>query len=201
MRIRSHALGIYAGMTVAGFGALGLPGTLLYLKRAAGEATTILYVFVTPFFLVGVALLVFGTRGVAKGLFGGVWELDVPDAGGMIGQPLTTTLIPPREVRVDGELSCQLRAIARTSRGGGSVDVQTLWQTRWTRPASILHPRMGIAVVLPLPAEGPSTMEFDRGASYNRWQLSVSVPSGGSEEELVFDVPVYGGTGGSSPRP
>lgn len=36
-------------------------------------------------------------------------------------------------------------------------------------------------------------MEFDRGASYIRWQLNVSVPSGGSEEDLVFDVPIYGG--------
>lgn len=67
MRIRSHATGIYAAMAAAGFFALALPGTLLYLKRAAGEATTFLYVFVTPFFLVGIALFVFGSAGSPKG--------------------------------------------------------------------------------------------------------------------------------------
>ena len=85
-------------------------------------------------------------------MLGGAWELDVPDAGGMIGRPLTTTLMPPRQVQVDGELRCQLRAIARTSRGGGSVEVKTLWQTQWTQPASTVHPKMGIAIILPLPA-------------------------------------------------
>lgn len=193
MRIRSHATGIYVGMTFAGIGALALPGTLVYLKRAAGEGSTFLYVAMAPFLLVGAALFVFGVRGVANGLFGGAWELDVPDAGGMVGRPLTTTLFPPRHVVVDGELRCQLRVVSRTNRGGGSIDMKTHFQTEWTQPASTVLPQTGVAIVLPLPSEGPSTMESDRGASYTRWQLNVSVPSGGSEQDLVFDVPVYGG--------
>jgi hypothetical protein len=131
-------------------------------------------VYVTPFFLVGVALLVFGARGVAKGLLDGAWELEVPDAGGVLGQPPPAILMPPRQVLLDGELRYQLRAYARTSRGGGSVGVETLWQMKWTLPASMVHPKMRIAIVLPLPGEGPSTMELDRGASYIGWQLTVS---------------------------
>lgn len=193
MRIRSHALGIYAGMTAAGVGALALPGTLVFLKRADGTATTFLYVFVAPFFLVGLALLVFGVGGVFTGLFGGSWELDVPGQGGVIGRPLPVTLFPPREVRVDGDITCQLRVVTRSNRGGGSLDITPLFKTSWTQPVSTVHPTTGISIVLPLPSEGPSTSESARGAQYTRWQLNVLVPSGGSEQELVFDVPVYGG--------
>lgn len=192
MRIRSHALGIYAGMTAARVGALALPGTLVFLKRADGTATTFFYVFVTPFFLVGLALLVFGLRGVAKGLLGGVWGLEISDAG-VLGQPLAAILTPPRQTQLDGELRLQLRALARTSRGGGGVELKTLWETQWTEPAATLQPKTGIPLILPLPSQGPSTSESANGAQYTRWQLHVVVPSGGSEQELVFDVPVYGG--------
>lgn len=193
MRIRSHSTGIYVAMTCAGVMALTLPGLLVYLKWAAGEGSPFLYVAMLPFLLVGAALFVFGLRGTATGLLGGGWELDVPGPGGTIGTPLSTTLFPPRPVQVDGELSCQLRAVSRSDRGGGRIEMQTLWKTQWTQPAATVHPSTGISIVLPLPSEGPSTRESANGAQYTRWQLNVSVPSGGSEQELVFDVPVYGG--------
>lgn len=193
MRIKSHASSIYTGMTAAGLGALALPGAFLYLKWAAGEATIAMHVVMAPFLLMGLLLVTLGARGVIRRLTGGAWQLDIPDAGGALGEPLAATLLPPHSVQVDGELNCRLRLVERASAGGGRTQITTAWQTHWTAPVASVHPRLGVALTLPFPAQGVVTMAFAGGAGY-RWQLNVAVPSGGSTEELVFDVPVRTGT-------
>jgi hypothetical protein len=192
MRIKSHAPWMWVGMAAASVPTLGLSGTFLYLMRQEGRDAWFVYLVMAPFLLVGVLLAYFGLRAVLRLVVRGSWQLEVPDAGGVLGRPLESRLFPGRrERRPTGDITCRLRCIRiiRNSRASARNIVSTLWETTWTVTAAVIHPQVGLALELPLPDTGlPSQM--DRTGSGVQWQLNVVVPSRRMSEEPVFDLPV-----------
>lgn len=189
MRIKSHAPLMYAAMVAAAAGTLGISGTFVYLMRQEGRATAIVYIAMAPFLLMGTFLAWFGGRGLVRAALYGSWQLDLPDGGGVIGRPLRATLIPSRERRPDGEITCRLRCARRSGGGKQRTEVATLWETTWTTSTALIHPRQGLELTVPIPETGQGT-DLDRQAAGIFWQLNVVIPSGGSTEEHVFDLPV-----------
>lgn len=193
MRITSHAPMMYLGMTAAGLLTLGFIGTYLYLMLDAGRGSILLYIFVTPFLLVGSLLAFFGGRTMLRLLWLGSWQLEVPGNGGVFGQPLRATLFPRRAVTPHGELQCRLRCVrfvSRQSSSRSSSSTTTLWEKSWTLPPAPIHPAIGLELSLPLPATGSPTAIDRQSGSGLIWQLNVLIPSAGSSEEPVFDIPV-----------
>lgn len=195
MRIKSHALGIYAAMSAAGVFTLSFMGIYVWGMRQEGRDRWFFYAFITPFVLVGTVLTVFGVRALLRAAWFGRWALDVPAGGGVLGQPLVATLFPTRTRTPSGELTCRLRSVrvvsvAGQGRTSGPSDRQTLWETTWTVPAGTIHPRIGLPLTLPLPDAGQPTNVDPRTATGTLWQLDVVVPTGGSTEQAVFDLPV-----------
>ncbi len=184
---------MHLGMAAAGLGTLGLIGTYFYLMWAAGRASVLLYVVVAPFMLMGSLLAFFGGRGFLRLAWLGSWQLEVPDEGGVLGQPLRATLFPRRAVTPAGDVQCRLRCVRFVSRQRGSSsssNTSTLWQSAWTIPAATIQPTLGLELSLPLPAAGNPTAVDRRSGSGIIWQLNVVIPSQGSSEEPVFDLPV-----------
>ncbi len=192
MRIKSHTSLLHLGMTAASAGALGLPGTFLYLMTAEGRGSLFVYVIMAPFLLVGLLLGFFGIRGLVRLAVWGRWQIEVPEAGGVLGRPLTIRLLPGRVVAPDGELEWRLRCVQTTgaSNKQGRSDRVTLWESRWSSRSGTLNPNVGVDMQLPLPDSGNGT-RIDRGTGGGiQWQLNVVVPSNGGSEESVFDVPI-----------
>jgi len=191
MRIKSHAPLMHLGMAAAGLLTLVLIGTYFYLMWAAGRAAWLVYLFVSPFVLVGTLLAFFGGRSFVRVAWLGSWELEMPDQGGVLGQPLRATLFPRRAVTPAGDLQCRLRCIRivrRQIRNSSTSDTTTLWQTSWTVQAATIHPTLGVPLDLPLPATGEPTAIDRRSGSGIVWQLNVVIPTPGSSEEPVFDL-------------
>jgi hypothetical protein len=189
MRIKSHAPLMHAAMVAAAAGTLGISGTFVYLMRQEGRATAIVYIAMAPFLLMGALLAWFGIRGLVRTALRGSWQLDLPDGGGVIGRPLRATLIPSRERRPDGEITCRLRCAQRSGGGKQRTQIATLWETTWTDRTALIHPRQGLELTVPIPESAQPTT-LDRQAVGVFWQLNVVIPSGGATEEPVFDVPV-----------
>ena len=176
-------------MAAVGLITLGFIGTYIYLMRQAGRDVWFFYVFVAPFLLVGGLLAFFGLRKMLSLARFGSWEIDVPAQGGVLGQPLEVTLFPARERVPTGPLTCQLRCI-RISRNRARGHVNTLWTTSWTTSTALIHPLIGLRLMLPLPDDGEAT-NIDRcTGSGVQWQLNVLIPSEAMSEEPVFDLPV-----------
>lgn len=191
MRIKSHAPWMWLGMSLASLPTLGLSSIYLYLMRQDGRDGWFVYVFVTPFLLVGLLLGYFGLRALLRIVVRGSWQLEVPDEGGVLGHPLSATLFPTRERRPAAELTCRIRCIgiSRNRRASARGNIVTLWEKTWTTSTAVIHPRLGLALVLPLPDHGEPT-QMDRTGSGVQWQLNVVVPWQDGSEEPVFDVPV-----------
>lgn len=106
--------------------------------------------------------------------------------------PLGTSL---SATRLSGALACQLRCIRIVKLGSqgssaGRSDISTLWESTWTTTVSTIHPRMGTPLKLPLPDSGvPSNIDPRTGAG-TQWQLAIAVPTDGSTDNVVFDLPV-----------
>jgi hypothetical protein len=193
MRIKSHAPLMHLGMTAAGILTLALIGTYFYLMWAAGRASILVYFFVAPFMLMGSLLAFFGGRSFIRLAWLGSWQLEVPDGGGVLGQPLRATLFPRRAVTPSGELQCRLRCIRivrQQGRSSSSSNITTLWHSSWTLQSATIHPTLGLELSLPLPATGNPTEVDRQSGSGITWQLNVVIPSQGSSEEPVFDLPV-----------
>lgn len=192
MRIKSHAPWMWLGMAVASVPTLALPSIFIYLMRQDGRDGWFVYAFMTPFLIVGLLLGYFGLRALLRIVVRGSWQLEVPDGGGVLGQPLSATLFPTRERRPVAALTCRLRCIriVRTTRGSARSNISTLWETTWTVPAAtLIQPRTGLALLLPLPDHGVPT-QMDRSGSGVQWQLNVAVPFADGSDEPVFDVPI-----------
>jgi len=195
MRIKSHAPLMYAGMTAAGTITVAFMATYIYLMRQAGRDVWFFYAFVSPFVLVGALLTFFSGRFLLRLALLGSWQLDVPGSGGELGRPFDVTLFPSRTRLPSGELTCHLRCVRivkRAAQGSssGRSDITTLWETTWTVRAGTIHPNIGLPLSLPLPVSGePSHVDRDTGAG-TQWQLNVVVPTRGSKDEAVFDLPV-----------
>lgn len=184
---------MYLGMTAAGMLTLAFIGTYFYLMWAAGRASILLYVVVTPFMLMGSLLAFFGGRILLRTAWLGSWQLEVPDGGGVLGQPLRATLFPRRAVTPAGDLQCRLRCVRIVRRQGGSSsssNTTTLWHSSWTLQSATIQPTLGLELNLPLPATGHPTSVDRVSGSGVTWQLNVVIPSQGSSEEPVFDLPV-----------
>lgn len=195
MRIKSHAPLMYVGMTAAGVLTLSIVGIYVYLMGQAGRASWFVYAFVSPFVLAGALLGFFGGRFLLRRAWLGSWQLDVPGTGGELGRPFAVTLFPSRTRVPSGELTCQLRCIrvvrlASQGSSSGRSDTTTLWETTWTTSAGTLHPDIGLPISLPLPDSGEPSRMDRRTGSGTQWQLNVVVPTGGVEDEAVFDLPV-----------
>jgi hypothetical protein len=199
MRITSHAPLMYAAMVAAALGTLGISGTFVYLMQREGRATAIVYVVMAPFLLMGTFLAWFGGRGLVRAALHGGWQLDLPDGGGVLGQPLRATLIPSRERRPDGEITCRLRCARRTGGGKQRAQITTLWETIWTTQTALIHPRQGLQLTVPMPASGEPTA-LDRHGGGIFWQLNVAIPSSGATDEQVFDLPVSRFGASTGPR-
>ena len=195
MRIKSHAPLMYVGMAAAGVITLIFMGTFGYLMRQQGRDRWFLYVFLSPFVLMGAALAFFGGRFLLRWARLGSWQLDVPGSGGELGRPFEVTLFPSRTRTPSGELTCHLRCIrivklASQGSSAGRSSTTTLWETTWTRPAGTIHPNIGVPLSLPLPASGEPTNISPQSGAGTQWQLNVVVPTGGANDEAVFDLPV-----------
>lgn len=196
MRIKSHTWTLYAGLTAASLGALGLPGTLLWLKVAEGTGSVLLYVFVTPFLVAGLFMAYFGIRGLFRLVVHGIWELECPDEGGLLGRKLLVRLIPPRVVTPEGTIRCVMRCARTRQLGGGPKarrETITLWETEWSVQSSTLHPQLGLEIEIPLPDTGEPTNVSPQDATGVRWQLNTVVTLGGVEQQSVFEFPVRAG--------
>jgi len=186
---------MYAGMTAAGVLTLAFMGIYWYLMRQEGRDGWLFYGFVSPFVLVGLLLTWFGGRFLLRLALLGSWQLELPDGGGVFGRPFEATLHPSRP-RVPSEaLTCHLRCIrivrmASTGGSSGRSDVKTLWEVTWTLRTGAIHPRLGVALSLPLPATGEGTDIDPRTGAGVQWQLNVVVPTRGMNDEAVFDLPV-----------
>lgn len=184
---------MHLGMTAAGILTLALIGMYFYLMWAAGRASILVYFFVAPFMLMGSLLAFFGGRSFIRLAWLGSWQLEVPDGGGVLGQPLRATLFPRRAVTPSGELQCRLRCIRivrHQGRSSSSSNTTTLWHSSWTLQSATIHPTLGLELSLPLPATGNPTEVDRQSGSGVTWQLNVVIPSQGSSEEPVFDLPV-----------
>lgn len=191
MRIQSHAPWMWLGMAVASIPTLALPSIFLYLMRQDGRDGWFVYVFMTPFLIVGLLLGYFGWRALLRIVVRGSWQLEVADEGGVFGHPLSATLFPTRERRPTAALTCRLRCIriVRNNHTSARTNIVTLWEQTWTVYASTIQPRSGLALALPLPDYGEPT-RMDRTGSGVQWQLNVVVPLQDGSEEPVFDVPI-----------
>ncbi len=193
MRIKSHAPFMYVGMTVAGIATLGLIGAYFSLMWAADRASFLLYLVVSPFVLMGSLLAFFGGRHLLRLAWLGSWQLEIPNGGGVLGQPLPATLFPRRAVTPDGELQCRVRCVRIQRQGGASSsssNTTALWESSWTMRAGTIHPKVGLTLNLPLPATGNPTAVDRRSGSGIVWQLNVVIPSPGLSEEPLFDLPI-----------
>ena len=189
MRIKSHALWMFAAMAATDAITLGFIGTYIYLMRQAGRDVWYLYALMAPFLLVGSLLTHFGVRTLVRLALFGSWEIDVPAQGCVFGQPLEVTLFPTRERAPSGPLTCHLRCI-RIGRNTARASVKVLWDTTWTTSAALIHPRIGLPLTLPLPERGEPTNIDRRTGDGVQWQLNVVIPSQAISEEPVFDLPV-----------
>ena len=191
MRIRSINSVMHLGMAAASFFTLGLCSIYLYLMAVEGRASVFLVVFLTPFFLFGAVLAFVGFRGLYRRVRYGGWELEIPDAGGVLGRELQATLLPRRSVRPTINLECQLRCVNFVFAGQGRPSQQhELWKTGWTVERTDIHPETGLALTLPLPPTGRPSSESRQEGRATRWQLNVQVVSDVMSEEPVFDIPV-----------
>jgi hypothetical protein len=195
MRIKSHAPLMYVGMTAAGVITLAFMGIFGYLMRQQGRDRWFLYVVLSPFVLMGAALAFFGGRFLLRLARRGSWQLDVPGSGGELGRPFDVTLFPSRTRVPSGELTCHLRCIrivklASQGSSAGRSSTTTLWETTWTIRAGTIHPNIGLPLSLPLPASGEPTNISPQSGAGTQWQLNVVVPTGGANDEAVFDLPV-----------
>lgn len=178
-------------MAVASIPTLALPSIFLYSMRQDGRDGWFIYVLMTPFLVVGLLLEYFGLRALLRIVVRGSWQLEIPDEGGILGHSLPVRLFPARECRPSAELVCRLRCIriSRGARGSSRGNVVTLWEENWNVSSSMIHPELGLALMLPLPDSGQPT-HMDRSGSGVQWQLNVAVPSREGAEEPVFDLPV-----------
>jgi hypothetical protein len=191
VRIKSHAPWMWLGMSVASLPTLALPSIYLYLMRQDGRDLWFVYLFMTPFLLVGLLLGYFGLRALLRIFVRGSWQLEVPDEGGVLGRPLSATLFPTRDRTPTAELTCRVRCIRmyRNTQASARGNIVTLWEKTWTTSTAMIQPQAGFALVLPLPDHGEPT-QMDRTGSGVQWQLNVVVPLQDGSEEPVFDVPV-----------
>lgn len=197
MRLRSGTPILYVSFVAASIVTLGLSGTFLFLMWRQDRATVGFTLVIAPFLMMGTLLAFFGVRGLVRLARHGSWHLDVPDEGGRLGAPLRATLLPQREVTPSGEIQCRLRCVrsSRTRVHGtqgrtAGANHDTLWEESWARRTGTIHPRMGLELTLPFPADGQPTFDDQRTGSGIQWQLNVLVPTEGHAHEAMFEIPV-----------
>ena len=66
----------------------------------------------------------------------------------------------------------------------------TEWETTWSMRASTIHPRIGLAVTVPVPDHGVGTHRDRRTGAGVQWQLFVHIPAEPLSEDLMFEIPI-----------
>jgi hypothetical protein len=173
----------------------GLPGLLIWFKSAEGPVPFGIYVIAVPFFLIALVLSFLGVRDLVRLARFGRWHLECPDRGGIFGQPLLVTLLPSRTIVPTGELACRLRCVRSIAAGtpgrrSHRVSTATEWETTWSMRAATIHPRIGLAVTVPVPDFGLGTRRDTQTASEVKWQLHVHLPAERVSEDVTFDIPI-----------
>jgi len=206
MIITSHGWILPTSLSVAGLLTTTMAAGGIYAKATEGAAPVLLYVFLTPFLLMGLVLCFFGLRGLIRLARDGSWTLSYPDDGGMLGTPFTVRLLPGREVTPTDRLRCRLscverlvfdnRGSARNSdvSGGGTGTVQdqniTLWYTEWSVASAVIRPGTGVEILVPVPDARTATSVDSRTGAGIRWHLNVLVPAGKLSHQPTFEIPV-----------
>lgn len=193
MRIKSQS-STWAGiMTAVGTITLVFMGTYLYLMWSDGRATWPVYLVTAPFFAMGSLLGYLGLRGLLRLLRFGHWHLDVPDSGGVLGEPPRVTLLPSRDVTPEGEIECELRCLSVKVVNFGKtqrMDTKTLWESSWRVTSSTILREAGLKLSLKVPAAGETTPQASAEGGTVKWQFTVRIPTLGMSDEPVFDVPI-----------
>ncbi len=194
MRIKSQS-STWAGiMALVATLTISFMATYLYLMWQAGRATWLVYLVVAPFFGMGLLLGYLGVRGLVRRLRFGLWHLELA-APGVLGQPLQVALLPGRDLKLTGEIRCDLRCLRVTIVSAGKnqrMETKTLWESSWNVTSPTIRKEMGLSLSLPLPSDGEATSQGSRDGAGIKWQLTVLVPAQGMSDEPVFDVPVLG---------
>jgi hypothetical protein len=193
-------------LSVAGLLTTTMAVGVIFAKAVEGTAPVLLYLFLTPFLLMGLVLFLFGARGLFRLARYGAWALSYPDDDGWLGTPVSVRLLPRREVTPSDRLQCRLscvervvfdnRGSARNSEvpGGGTGAVQdqniTLWHTEWSVPRSTIRPGTGVEIVVPVPQNGKPTSVDSRTGAGIRWHLNIQVPAGNLSHQPMFEIPV-----------
>jgi hypothetical protein len=200
MRIRSQNRSTGFAFVVAALVAIGLPGTLVYLKHQDGSASGCLYLFAVPFGLVGIFLLHMAYRELRALARYGVWELECPEGGGTTGGPLEVRIRPGKPIVPNGEtvltVRC-LRSVQHGSSGKNSRLEATVVGTLESRraPGGPIDPRSGFAARFELPLGWPPTGRSRDGKVTVSWQLEMEVPAAGGGVHTTFELPVRAGDG------
>jgi len=199
MRIRSQTSFVAAMMLLLGIVMIAIPAGLLRAFAADGAVPTGVWVLTVPFGGLGLLLAWLSTKRLITRWRVGPWELECPDGGVAFGQPQAVQLIPPRIMTPTGDIDCQLTCLRSRPRTGAmctsggvhqpsTATSQRLFDTSWSFPASMLHPRSGVSLTLPMPPFGLASRRGREGAI--EWKLSLTVAADGAAHEMEFEIPV-----------
>ena len=195
MRIKAEGPASSIAFIVIAAITAGLPGLLIWFKAAEGPVPFGIYAIAVPFFLIALLLAFLGIRDLMRLVRFGRWQIDCPDGGGGFGQPLVVTLLPSRTFVPTGELECRLRCVRSIATGtpgkrSHRVNTVTEWETTWSMRASPIHPRIGLALTVPVPDVGLRTQRDTHTASEVKWQLHVQLPAERLSQDVTFEIPI-----------
>jgi hypothetical protein len=199
LRITASSWTLPLSFTAASVVALGLPGTMLYLKQREGSLPLGLVAFLSIFLLIGLGLAYAAFREFARLLRYGTWAIEIADEGGRLGQPLAVRVLPAKPVTATGDVKLTLACLEqRTTKsyGSGGTQSKTKLHTLGTFDTTVPAPQAQLQTAQPFTASikvpqglPPTGREGNDTVS---WQLTVDVPTADGDVQAVFVVPVRG---------
>ena len=196
MRIKSQTTFVAAMLLFLGVVMIAMPAGMFYGFSKDGPVPGGVWFIAALFGSLGLLFAYLSAKQLVRRFRFGGWEVECPDGGGHLGQPLEVKLVPPQVVTPTGEVEVNLTCIQSTGsrsssqRSGATRGTATLFDTKWSLRPGTLHPQMGLPLTLPLP-------EFGLGSTRSRgtnveWKLSVKVPADGATHDMEFEIPING---------
>jgi hypothetical protein len=193
MRIKSESSYWAATTTFAGLFTLSFIGFYVFVMVQGGKGSWFLYVFVTPFFLVGFALAAWGVRGLLRRVLFSQWYVEF-ERPGVLGQAMNMRLFSGQDVTPVGDIECNLCCLRNDSIATPNNRVSkitTLWETTWQVRVALIPAKLGTTLSLPLPENSALSSNGHGGfGSSLEWQLTVNIPLQGLSDAPIFKIPV-----------
>jgi hypothetical protein len=202
MRIKSQTTFVAGMLLFLGVVMLAMPVGMIYGTSNDGPVPAGVWIVAALFAPMGMLIAYLSGKQLVQRMRFGRWEVECPDGGGRLGQPLEVKLVPPQVVNPTGEVACNLVCFRSTGvrsssqRAGSTRGSAKLFDTSWTLRAATFHPQVGLPITLPLPEFG---LESTRGRKATvEWKLSVRIPADGTTHEMEFEIPIS--EGGKRPQ-